>query len=950
MSSRLLALATLLLLAPLAAAKPPELPVDTNVNCNCCEETPVDGLWFAVVNREEANTNYRDELLDLFLPVLRVRHLTPAQVKEGFKELSPRFQTAAEKSRSWLMNCFCQSDEPVGGMTLPSSHGMQHSPINAPIAYPLSRELEQLEKQYQSGLPVCPVAGANCHPDAEECEDESEEDEAEEVEKVEVENPARQQKGDAEDVPFEVKIEVTNPRTGEKFYLPQLTLVHGKTGTCFCKSGTTSVCVQIQIDKDGNAEATGSPTEWEILEIMPHQCKEGCYSEQEEAVPQKPEPLDMPRESKDDLESSPQAQHRFSVGRIIIVGNTHTPERVILEKMTFCPGMEIGPSYLDAAEHNLARLFGIMDSCESPVVRPVVEVIDLESPSTVKDVLVTVEETCASRATNFEEQEPATEEAPTAPPTCPPQSCPSCPSCPPCPAAPCYPDKGCTCPYLQKQQQEMMHCDPDEVFKESVLDNIDKLIKAQKAFKKAERLRREGDLDRASYWYAKVKEICPGSRYDMLATERLGEVSTQQSEESSPNECDNPDPVSPGEAEEQSSDVPQACCPVMGWLKSSCVAMPDHCKVRMEGLLKMTQGCCDCTGCLLIWKAHACVPMPKVDLSTGCHTEDGYETEDSDVQPPQEHGCKDVDAALFVAHLFGKRLKDEKAARFVARMFDTPKADEKTGLCACFGLYTVAHTFMPDDCWNQSNGFAFFGKLCKDLMPAKPQAEESEPAEECEPAPETEDPVTPEPGTQPYDVKIQPPLPPIDPKLVEALEQVLKASGDPTRVKLIIAPEESSGEAQELPDSPWPTTPPEVEFPSLFVDPDAELELESDEPAATSAPVNNDVGEILSQALDALKNNLYVDVTGNDEDQATLTFTIGGLECRVVLDGSGHKYFLIGLLPQTTGDIKAIQHSLNERVMRWIENMNSGGNQAEEPAENGANDDDGDDDSDDNAA
>ncbi|WP_369678120.1 POTRA domain-containing protein, partial [Enterococcus faecium] len=94
----------------------------------------------------------------------------------------------------------------------------------------------------------------------------------------------------------------------------------------------------------------------------------------------------------------PQAQHRFSVGRIIIVGNTHTPERVILEKMTFCPGMEIGPSYLEAAEHNLARLFGIMDSCESPVVRPVVEVIDLESPSTVKDVLVTVEETCASRA------------------------------------------------------------------------------------------------------------------------------------------------------------------------------------------------------------------------------------------------------------------------------------------------------------------------------------------------------------------------------------------------------------------------------------------------------------------------------------------------------------------------------------------------------------------------
>jgi hypothetical protein len=85
-----------------------------------------------------------------------------------------------------------------------------------------------------------------------------------------------------------------------------------------------------------------------------------------------------------------------------------------------------------------------------------------------------------------------------------------------------------------------------------------------------------------------------------------------------------------------------------------------------------------------------------------------------------------------------------------------------------------------------------------------------------------------------------------------------------------------------------------------------------------------------------------------------VTLAVGGVEYRVVLDGSGHRYFLIGLLPEATGDLKAIQQSLNQRVLHWIEQMNGGGNKVEEPAEEGtdddADDDGGDDDGDDNGA
>ncbi|HUR52710.1 MAG TPA: POTRA domain-containing protein [Gemmataceae bacterium] len=75
------------------------------------------------------------------------------------------------------------------------------------------------------------------------------------------------------------------------------------------------------------------------------------------------------------------------VGRILIEGNTDTPNRVILSQLDFRPGQILQYPQLDAARKQLAKL-GLFDATDPPAV----EVLPNEFGGQFKDIRVRVTE------------------------------------------------------------------------------------------------------------------------------------------------------------------------------------------------------------------------------------------------------------------------------------------------------------------------------------------------------------------------------------------------------------------------------------------------------------------------------------------------------------------------------------------------------------------------------
>lgn len=84
-----------------------------------------------------------------------------------------------------------------------------------------------------------------------------------------------------------------------------------------------------------------------------------------------------------------------------------------------------------------------------------------------------------------------------------------------------------TCPYLREQaaRQQAKGQASEEV---SVLDNLDKLQHARLAYLRGEFYRRTGHPGAAYLFYESVHRLCPGSRYDAMAAERMRELAAAQ--------------------------------------------------------------------------------------------------------------------------------------------------------------------------------------------------------------------------------------------------------------------------------------------------------------------------------------------------------------------------------------------------------------------------------------
>jgi outer membrane protein assembly complex protein YaeT len=89
-----------------------------------------------------------------------------------------------------------------------------------------------------------------------------------------------------------------------------------------------------------------------------------------------------------EVEEKPTAR----VGQIFIVGNTTTRQNVILRQVPLFPGQVLSYPALADAERNLAKL-GIFEVNPETGVRPQVTVLDPDSDSPYKDILINVQET-----------------------------------------------------------------------------------------------------------------------------------------------------------------------------------------------------------------------------------------------------------------------------------------------------------------------------------------------------------------------------------------------------------------------------------------------------------------------------------------------------------------------------------------------------------------------------
>jgi hypothetical protein len=79
-----------------------------------------------------------------------------------------------------------------------------------------------------------------------------------------------------------------------------------------------------------------------------------------------------------------------------------------------------------------------------------------------------------------------------------------------------------TCPYLRQQEQKKQSTKkPVPVEDATPISNIEKLERAAKMYEEAEVLAHQGEMKKACALYTSIRKLCPGSRYDQMAAERL---------------------------------------------------------------------------------------------------------------------------------------------------------------------------------------------------------------------------------------------------------------------------------------------------------------------------------------------------------------------------------------------------------------------------------------------
>lgn len=454
-----------------------------------------------------------------------------------------------------------------------------------------------------------------------------------------------------------------------------------------------------------------------------------------------------------------------------------------------------------------------------------------------------------------------------------------------------------TCPYLK---EKMMSCPAEaakaetdlETCPKTPLENFDRLLKGWHLYRKAQHCRLAGKIERACHLYERAKKLCPGSRIEELADKQLEKLYAQKAVPE----------IKPATEEAEPAPCSSNGCNY-DRLREECGTMVDELRARASKLMEEGRYV---EGYLLAEMA--------IKLSADCE-----------------------DAIALLA-----KTQD---------VLNTPKTDQ-----VCPGNSSEEKSEEPQNDGDQAderNSVApeppSDGDEAEDSKPVAPKSEADGGADD-DVMPPAEEPSEP-PEVGPLKL-IQPPLPPVDPHIVEALEKVLREIGDPASPKMVIEVDEPAAEEQEDAVSTWPYVPPQTDVPSsLLGDPqDDELTL-GDEDDGIPSPedqawrhIGGHLEEMLRNTVEALQQHVCtsVDIDGSNGPRGRVNFQIGNVQCTLVCDGWGHRLVIVRLTPEATGDLREVQQSLNDGMLHWIDLMNSGGSGMgdEEEATTGDDDDD----------
>jgi hypothetical protein len=240
------------------------------------------------------------------------------------------------------------------------------------------------------------------------------------------------------------------------------------------------------------------------------------------------------------------------------------------------------------------------------------------------------------------------------------------------------------------------------------------------------------------------------------------------------------------------------------------------------------------------------------------------------------------------------RLLEACHRAFVARQYDRAARLAEKALALdrdCVAAHPLVYKM---DLLTQVKKHARSTPLAEDVLPSWLLDQEEADEDDADPDADDED-----------DQAARPPLPCIDPKIIDALEKALAGTGDPQAGKFILlSSEPGAGNGQEEPLSHWPYVPQALEVPSLLgepesADPDAAAD-EEDESLPGEAAAPRDFNDLLREAVDALRGGSYIDIDVSQEDctRARFEMQLGPVDLTLMWGNTGDRCAILRWVPE----------------------------------------------------
>jgi tetratricopeptide (TPR) repeat protein len=492
------------------------------------------------------------------------------------------------------------------------------------------------------------------------------------------------------------------------------------------------------------------------------------------------------------------------------------------------------------------------------------------------------------------------------------------------------------CPYRRQQQESRpQRATGDvEIGPDSVLCELEKLKQAARLCAQGDAWIECADYDRARQCFDEARQVCPGSRWEALAVQKLAWLARRTPEfvPDEGSEQEEPATAPAGRAEARKARLEELLRRCQQALEVEDYTTAEKLARRAawacRGLKREKSEARRCRAAPIEEEAEvpACwaVPGPAEEVArllAACHQAINAGDYSAAAELARQARALDpasvaADALVFKTHMLSqlqKYLDDEEACSDLDPCIQPPFGGESPAEEPCepeAGADARPLSDGPGRCdtdelkWIAEEWYRIWSleeqrqRAESGEEPAEPRY--SEPDDECLPA-------------------AQCPQPPaVDPLIVQAMQRLLD------EVESARLQEPGSEEEECEPQSCWPYR----SFDGMPGPDDAELELVIEEEPAVKvepgpAPSAEALGRLVQQALGAIQQSSSVDVElGSGSGlRYRCTLQIGGAHCRVLQDRAGRAVVVICTLPPAIEDPRAAQRAHEQEVLDWIEAM-----------------------------